>query len=124
LELFVTGLSKDQAEAERIIQDSGFSDVQNMCGKLSLQDLIHFLETADALVAPSTGPLHLAAAMGLRTVGLYVPRRPMHPGRWAPLGQDIRVLTGVAECRRSCSPALCPCMAAIQPSEVAAALGY
>lgn len=124
VEVFLTGLADDEAEARRIIQNSGASDVQNLCGQLSLKDLIHFLESSDALVAPSTGPLHLAAALGLRTVGLFVPRRPMHPGRWAPLGSDVRVLTGASDCRRSCSPVSCACMAAIQPSRVASALGF
>jgi heptosyltransferase III len=36
--------------------------------------------------------LHIAAALGIRSIGLYTPQRPMHPGRWAPLGRDTRVL--------------------------------
>jgi heptosyltransferase III len=61
-------------------------------GQLSLSELIAFIAKAKALVAASTGPLHIAAALGIRSIGLYTPQRPMHPGRWAPLGRDTRVL--------------------------------
>lgn len=38
------------------------------------------------VIAPSTGPLHLAHLAGSRTVGLYSPVRSQHPNRWAPWG--------------------------------------
>jgi len=61
-------------------------------GKLTLHELIYFISKCDALVACSTGPLHLAGILGLRTVGLYSPKRPIHPGRWQPIGKDIHIL--------------------------------
>ncbi|MEM8966575.1 MAG: glycosyl transferase, partial [Bacteroidota bacterium] len=33
-----------------------------------------------------TGPLHIAAASGIYTLGLYPDKRPMHAGRWGPIG--------------------------------------
>lgn len=65
----------------------------DLSGKSSLGELIAFISCCDALVACSTGPLHLAAVLGIRTVGLYTNLRPMHPGRWAPLGNKVVVLT-------------------------------
>ena len=61
-------------------------------GRLSLHQLIALIGASDALVAASTGPLHIAAACGKRAIGLYSPRRPIHPGRWAPIGPDAHAL--------------------------------
>jgi heptosyltransferase-3 len=61
-------------------------------GSLSLDQLIQLIGASDALVAASTGPLHIAAACGKRAIGLYSPQRPIHPGRWAPIGPDAHAL--------------------------------
>jgi ADP-heptose:LPS heptosyltransferase len=66
-------------------------------GRLSLDQLIALIGAADALVAASTGPLHIAAACGIRAIGLYSPKRPIHPGRWAPIGDKAIALVASAE---------------------------
>ncbi len=63
----------------------------DLSGKSSLGELITFIAQCDALVACSTGPLHLAAVQGINAIGLYTNLRPMHPGRWAPLGKKSKV---------------------------------
>ena len=55
-------------------------------GAFSLPAFIEFIAHADGLLAGSTGPVHLAAASGIRTLGLYSSQRPTHAGRWGPLG--------------------------------------
>ena len=64
----------------------------DVTGKFTLQELIEFTGQCQALVACSTGPLHIAAALGITTLGLFSPRRPIHPGRWAPLGPHSHYL--------------------------------
>lgn len=61
-------------------------------GRLTLDQLIALIAGSHALVAASTGPLHIAAACGIRTIGLYADVRPIHPGRWGPLGRDAHAL--------------------------------
>ena len=39
---------------------------------------------ADAFVGPSTGPMHAAAALGVRTVAIFSPVRVQSPARWGP----------------------------------------
>ena len=41
---------------------------------------------ARSVVAPSTGVLHLAAALGVPAIGIYSPLKVEHPRRWAPRG--------------------------------------
>ena len=62
-------------------------------GQLNLAELMELIGASDGLVAASTGPLHIAAAMRKRTVGLFSMRRPIHPGRWAPIGEEAIALT-------------------------------
>jgi heptosyltransferase III len=68
------------------------SNVVDLTGQLTLEELIGLLAKAQGVVAASTGPLHIAAALGVHTVGLFTPKSPMHAGRWAPLGAHVRVL--------------------------------
>lgn len=61
-------------------------------GKLTLDQLINLISKCDALVACSTGPLHLAGVLGLQTIGLYSPKRPIHPGRWKAVGENVQII--------------------------------
>jgi len=66
--------------------------VTDMTGKMTLPQLITFISRADGLIASGTGPLHLAAMAGINTLGLFPSARPIHPGRWAPLGKKAEYL--------------------------------
>ncbi|MEX2484959.1 MAG: glycosyltransferase family 9 protein [Brumimicrobium sp.] len=70
--------------------------IYDISGRMNLTEFIAFIDKADALVACSTGPLHIAAALNKRAVGIYTNKRPMHPGRWAPLGKNVIAITNKA----------------------------
>lgn len=97
----------------------------DLTGQLDLPEFIAFIAAADGLVAGSTGPLHLAAALGRHALGLYPPMRPMHPGRWGPLGPHAGYLVfdrpDCQDCRAQ--PAACTCIKAIAAATVAAQIG-
>ncbi|PWH85563.1 glycosyltransferase family 9 protein [Brumimicrobium oceani] len=69
------------------------ANIIDISGKSSLGELITFINECDALVACSTGPLHLAAVLKVKAIGLYTDLRPMHPGRWSPIGIRSVALT-------------------------------
>lgn len=73
-------------------------EVTDLTGKLSLQQFIAFIHRCDALVAASTGPLHIAAALGKKAIGLFSPMRPIHPGRWKPIGEQASYLVLDKDC--------------------------
>lgn len=60
---------------------------------LDLPGLAAVLAQCRLLVGNSTGPLHLAAALGRPVVGLYPHVPSMAPARWGPWGMGHRVLT-------------------------------
>lgn len=88
--IYITGTEE---EGRRIRQGFQFDEhIIDVSGKLSLPQLIAFISSCETLVAASTGPLHIASALGIRAIGLYPSKRPMHPGRWMPLGVNASYL--------------------------------
>ena len=91
----------------------------DLTGQLNLPQFLAFIAAADGLVASGTGPLHLAAALGRHALGLFPPMRPIHPGRWAPLGPHAEYLVfdkpDCQDCRQE--PAACTCIRAITAAE-------
>jgi ADP-heptose:LPS heptosyltransferase len=65
-------------------------DVVNTTGKLSLPQLLSLISACDGLIASSTGPLHMAAGLGVLCTGLYADEAPMWPERWHPLGAQAQ----------------------------------
>jgi heptosyltransferase-2 len=57
-----------------------------------LRRLMARLAACDAVVSPSTGPAHLAAALGVPTVCLMGRRASHGPDRWKPLGPKVAAL--------------------------------
>ena len=82
--------------------------------------LIALLRRARLMIGPDTGPLHLAAALGVPTVGLY---GPTDPARNGPYGMSVHCLR-VAEARTSYKHGEPPdgSMDAITPAMVLAAI--
>ena len=88
--IYITGTEE---EGVRIRKDFRFdSHIIDLSGKLYLPQLIAFISSCETLLAASTGPLHIASAVGIRAIGLYPSKRPMHPGRWMPLGANATYL--------------------------------
>jgi len=90
-QVLVTG-TEAEAVQYRSVLPLDLPHVTDAGGRLTLEQLIALIGASHALVAASTGPLHVAAASGIRAVGLYAAKRPIHPGRWGPLGDRTRVL--------------------------------
>ena len=55
--------------------------------ELTLRRLAAILANCRQVAGSSTGTLHLAAAAGARTVGLFCPAPASRPERWRPLGE-------------------------------------
>ena len=96
--------------------------VHDAFGRVDLSGLALLLARADAVVACSTGPLHLAAALDTPVLGLYVPRKGLGLPRWAPLGPAAVGVQVQRRCNRHCQNADCRCIAALEPQRVALAL--
>ena len=93
--------------------------VHDVTGMFSLAEFIAFINAADGIVACSTGPLHIAAAAGRYALGIYPPMRPIHPGRWAPVGEKAQYISLDKECNRCAGqPSACVCIKQVDPLKV------
>lgn len=54
--------------------------VHNLCGQDTLKQLTALLTHADLLLAPDTGPTHIASAVGTDVLGLYAASNPHRSG--------------------------------------------
>ena len=119
VQLLVSG-SREEGERLRSWISTLPSRVVDLTGRLELAELIALLAKVDGMVAAGTGPLHIAAAAGARTLGLFPPTPPIHPGRWAPQGPHAEFLTAPAACAAHgrAGDAACGCMRAISVAAV------
>ena len=111
---YIVVLTGSLSEREKIESDHPYflskKDVVNLFGKLSLNDLLALLKEAQIVIAASTGPVHLAASLGVKTLGLYPPRKGLNPNRWGPVGKNALALS-LRKCdQKSCSNDTCECM--------------
>lgn len=89
-QVFITGTEKEAEQFRSDIPDK--SNIIDLSGKMTLDELVSFIANVDYLVAASTGPLHIAGLCQKRAIGLFSDTRPIHPGRWKPLGDDVSIL--------------------------------
>lgn len=115
-QVFVSGTAQEGELVKELI--AKHPDVIDLTGKLSLQQFIAFINHCDVLIAASTGPLHIAAAIGKKAIGLFAPMKPIHPGRWKPIGKHAEYLVldkTCGDCRKTMD---CHCIREIKIMEV------
>lgn len=116
-QIFISGTAADKVSLQPLL-DAVKGKVTDITGTMSLSQFIVFIQQCDGLVANSTGPLHIAAALGNDALGIYPPMRPIHPGRWAPLGPKAKVFVLDKECSDCRKGGSCHCINAIQPEAI------
>ena len=88
--VFITGTEKEAEHFREEIPKQ--ENVIDLSGQMTLHELIAFIAASDYLVAASTGPLHIAGITGITAIGLFQEKRPIHSGRWQPLGNQVIIL--------------------------------
>ena len=91
-------------------------------GKLNLNQLICLISSCEALVACSTGPYHIAGISGIKAIGLFSPRKPIHPGRWRALGDKSAALVFDSSCSNCKKGKACSCIEKISVQSVLSAI--
>jgi heptosyltransferase III len=113
--IFISGTREDAHLMPQILANPKIVD---LTGRVSLREFIAFIHNCDGLVAASTGPLHIAAALNILAIGLFVPKRPIHPGRWKPLGKNAHFIVFDEKCKDCKNNVKCDCITKIQPEEI------
>ncbi len=106
IQVVLTGGPQDRALCAVIAREN--SGTMDLTGQTSLKVLIEIFRSADLVVCPDTGPMHLAAGAGIPVVALFGPTAPWRTG---PYGPGHTVLRRELECspcfRKDCPEPRC-----------------
>jgi len=93
--------------------------VLNLCGRTDLRAFAGVVSSLQGLIANDSGAMHLGAALGTPTVGVF---GPTNADETHPVGPRATFVRGVAECS-PCRHVTCPidhrCMTSVAPQTVA-----
>ena len=109
--IFVTGAGADAQVLEQVTPTL-VPAVTVLQDRFDLRQFLAVLAAGHLFIGPSTGPLHLAAALGVPTLGLFPPVRTMNPDRWGPRGYATAAPMNImpdltCPARRLCSQERC-----------------
>jgi len=126
LAIAVTGAPHEAAVVARMCA-AMHAPALNLTGQLSIAQLAALIARSVLFVGSSTGPSHLAAAVGTPVVALYCPLAECVPERWRPQSDACTVLLPpVNQVCPTCLGPKCsffPCMELIAPRTAADAAG-
>jgi len=91
VQVFVTGTPGERRQVDEVARRAG-SPALDLGGLWTIRELAAVIQSASLLVSNSTGPLHLAAALGTPVLGFYPMVTPMSARRWGPYGAHAEVL--------------------------------
>jgi heptosyltransferase-1 len=119
--VIVTGGRGEEPKSAKVVVATKGRAV-SLVGRLTIKQLAVLLQSADVFISNSTGPLHIAVAVGTPVVGLYPQVVAMSPRRWGPYRGNNRVL--VPDKSHDCMTCVkkkrehCECMMSISVARV------
>lgn len=117
IKIVLTGNEKEMPICERLkIGENVFS----FAGQLNLSEMIALISKCSLLVANSTGPIHIAAALGKYTFGFYPKVKVCSATRWGPYTKKKFVYEPDINCE-DCTTKKCAelnCMSSIDIQKV------
>ena len=115
----VLGNRDDQPLGE-IISRAAPERCLNLCGEISLLEMVEWIRLCDLMVTNDTGPMHAAAALGKPTVALFGPTEPRRTGPYGQLENVLRIELPCSPCLSSNCTYTKPneCLNAISPATV------
>lgn len=124
LEVVIAGSAAERPLAERVAA-AMVGSADNRAAGTSIDELATLLGGAEIVIAGDTGPLHLAAALGVPVIGIYGPTDPANTGPLADRATVLRLGLACSPCYDLRSPADCKlpdrsaaCMWGVGPDRV------
>lgn len=118
--VLLSGANEDRAIVDAVASASG---AQSIAGQLSIGGFAALASAARQYVGITTGTMHVAAAVGCPTLGIF-PFQTDVPERWSPLGPQAAVVRASYPCRPGERKETCPdyaCIANLDVPRVVAA---
>ena len=117
----ITGGVDDRAVADAVARAG---DAVSFGGRTTLGEFAALAAGARGVVALDSGPMHVAAAVGAPTVGIFALQSD-EPDRWAPLGDRTAIVRATYPCPPAHRKETCPdfaCVAALDVPAIVATL--
>lgn len=118
----LVGAPGERAKCEQVASASKHGAI-SAAGVMTVGEAVALLSLCDGFAGNDSGAMHMAAAVGIPTLGIYGSTRPERTG---PLGPRTRVIYRQIECspclERTCRFGHYQCLTQISPNEVARAL--
>jgi ADP-heptose:LPS heptosyltransferase len=114
--LLVTGTAGDAPVADAVARGA---EAISIAGATSIGAFAALAQRARYVVAMDSGPMHVAAAVGAPTVGIFALQSD-EPDRWAPLGPHTAVVRAVYPCPPGDRKETCPDFACVRHLDTAA----
>jgi ADP-heptose:LPS heptosyltransferase len=91
VQVLVTGAGHEK-DLERFFSESSGRNLKTTFGELSLRELVAVISQMSLFVSSSTGPMHIASAVGTPTVSMFCPLTACSPKLWGPIGNVSKVI--------------------------------
>ncbi len=122
----LTGAPNDLPLIQEVIRRTHGRPI-NMAGKTTLTQLAALLQRADLLITGDSGPMHIAAAVGMPLIAIHGPTDPALSGPISPKATVLRNDIWCSPCYNAAGPADCrfyttQCMKNITPDQVFATI--
>lgn len=105
---------------KQICKEIAVDNVVNAAGKFNLNELTALINETKIFIANSTGPLHIAAALGLNVIGFYPNNKVTSARRWGPYTDKKFIFQPKTDCN-DCKKEQCVnknCMNSIEIAKV------
>ena len=93
----MTGTKEDEAQINNIVSKAEKNDRVFSVFDLNLRELAALLKKVKLFIGNSSGPIHIAAAVGTFVIGLYSPVKVESPVRWGPYTEKKKIFVPAAD---------------------------
>jgi heptosyltransferase-3 len=105
--MIITG-GKDEINLARQMKNHMRNKPGDLTGETSIRELGAIIKKAHLFISNSTGPMHIASALGTPVIAFFSPIFVAGPKRWGPYGvKNFVFLPPVGVCLK-CQPKKCP----------------
>ena len=108
VEILITGTTAEMELCQSLVVNKS---TINLAGKYNLGELIALINQCDMMIANSTGPIHIAAALGKNVIGFYPKFTAASAKRWGPYTNKKNIFSPEIDCsectRKQCEKLNC-----------------
>ncbi len=120
VEILITGTTAEKELCQLLVVNKS---IKNLSGKYNLSELTALINQCNMMIANSTGPIHIAAALGKNVIGFYPKFTAASAKRWGPYTNKKYIFSPAIDCT-DCTRKQCEkmnCMDSINTEDVVSA---